>query len=119
MDRIINIGIDCEDNERWRSMLPKLSSESEKKLFTLREHSHCQNSKDPAIEYALTWCLKEAAVKALFPFYQINLKQIEIEFQKKSINFLLIDSEKLSRFKIRGDSEHTKNTSIAVVIVYS
>ena len=117
MNEIYSVGIDCEDFERWQSMLPKLREDWGNKLFSRREHSFCRASNNPALHYSLTWCLKEAVLKALSPIAEISLRQIEIEFGKASIKFHFKDFNKFSHLKIRGDVAYTKDTSIAVVIV--
>ena len=55
-----SVGIDCEDIERWRKMLPRLYKGSQQKLFSDNEHIYCKSRADPASHYAARWCAKEA-----------------------------------------------------------
>jgi holo-[acyl-carrier protein] synthase len=70
-----NVGLDVEDVERFASIShdPDMTG-----LFTPGEHEHCAMSLDPAGRYAGTWCAKEAAIKALWPWVKLDPRRVEV-----------------------------------------
>jgi phosphopantetheine--protein transferase-like protein len=66
----VGVGIDVEEVARW--------GRPAESLFTDAEHRHCRQFAKPAESYAGRWCAKEAAVKALAPFYAASVRDIEI-----------------------------------------
>ena len=114
-----NVGIDCEEISRWRSMLSKLEVGFQRKLFTEAEHKYCRSFKDPAPHYAVRWCAKEALVKALSPFCQLDLRSIEVTNDKKGRpSFVLYDLDVAClNLTIRVSLTHSKETAMAIVIV--
>jgi phosphopantetheine--protein transferase-like protein len=118
---IFNVGVDCEDVERWRKMLLKLRNGPQAKLFSSSEHRYCSSFKDPAPHYAARWCAKEALVKAVSPFCQIDLRKVEVvNHQDGRPYFLLNDPEAATlNLAIRVSLAHTRKTAMAVVMVAS
>lgn len=114
-----NVGIDCEDIERWRRMLPKLTEGVQRKLFTEEEHRYCKSYKDPAPHYAARWCAKEAALKALSPFYKISLRQIEILVDQNGRPFCKFNDPEISKLEleVRISVSHSKETAVAVAMI--
>jgi holo-[acyl-carrier protein] synthase len=70
-----NVGLDVEDVERFASVSndPGMAG-----LFTPGEHEHCAISPDAAGRYAGTWCAKEAAIKALWPWVKLDPRRVEV-----------------------------------------
>ena len=70
-----NIGIDIEDIGRFASVAedPALRS-----LFSLEEFEHCSRFADSAAHFAGTWCAKEAAVKALWPWVRLEPRLVTV-----------------------------------------
>ena len=114
-----NIGIDCEDVERWRKMLPKLEIGAHKKLFSEKEHLYCMSYQDPAPHYAVRWCAKEALVKAFSPFFKLDLRSVEISKARNGRPFFILNDDKAQskNFEIQLSMSHSKNTAQAIVIV--
>ena len=114
-----NVGIDCEDMERWRRMLPKLTEKVQQKLFTEEEHRYCRSYKDPAPHYAARWCAKEAVLKALSPFYKISLRQIEILVDQNGRPFCKFNDPEISKLEleVRISISHSKETAVAVAMI--
>ena len=114
-----NVGIDCEEISRWRNMLSKLEVGFQRKLFTEAEHKYCRSFKDPAPHYAARWCAKEALIKALSPFCQLDVRTIEVTNDEKGRpSFILNDSGAVClNLMIRVSLTHSKETAMAVVIV--
>ncbi|MFA4884971.1 MAG: holo-ACP synthase [Desulfotomaculaceae bacterium] len=114
-----NVGIDCEDIERWRRMLPKLAEGVQRKLFTEEEHRYCRSYKDPAPHYAARWCVKEAVFKALSPFYKISLRQIEILSDQNGRPFCKFNDPEISKREptVRISLSHSKETAVAVAMI--
>ena len=114
-----NVGIDCEEISRWRTMLSKLEVGSQRKLFTEAEHKYCRSFKDPAPHYAARWCAKEALIKALSPFCQLDVRTIEVTNDEEGRpSFILHDPEAVClEMTIRLSLTHSKETAMAVVVV--
>jgi len=117
--KYLNIGIDCEDIERWRNMLPKLEAGYQRKLFTEDEHRYCCSFKDPAPHYAARWCAKEALLKALSPFYKLDLREIEIANDVEGRPFFILNCPEMVglNLTIRLSMTHSRVTAMAAVIV--
>ena len=114
-----NIGIDCEDIERWRNMLPKLDAGYQRKLFTDDEHSYCSSFKDPAPHYAVRWCAKEALFKALSPFFKLDLREIEVANDVDGRPFFILHCPDMAGLKLTIclSMTHSRKTAMAAVIV--
>lgn len=116
---MINIGIDCEDIERWVTMLPKLKDGYQAKLFKNGEHEYCRTHSNPAPHYAVRWCAKEALLKALAPFYELDLRTVEVSNREDGSPFFIFNDPKLESLNliIKLSMSHSKNTAMAVVMV--
>ena len=116
---MMNIGVDCEDIERWVKMLPNLKSGYQSKLFKDREHEYCQGYKNPAPHYAVRWCAKEALLKALSPFYKLDLRTIEVSNREDGSPFFILNDKNIEKLNlnIKLSMSHSKTTAIAVVLV--
>ncbi len=114
-----NVGIDCEDIQRWRKMLPRLESGYRRKLFTEGEHRYCRSFNDPAPHYAVRWCAKEALLKAISPFYKLDLRVIEIDNDKDGRPFFVVNDPAMAglNLTIRVSLAHSRETATAVVMV--
>ncbi|NTW69006.1 MAG: holo-ACP synthase [Chlorobiaceae bacterium] len=114
-----NVGIDCEDIDRWHNMLSKLESGAQHKLFTEAEHLYCKSFKNPEAHYAARWCAKEALLKALYPFCKVDLRQIEIANDKEGKPFFVISDPQVAKLNlaIRVSLSHSKKTAMAIVVV--
>ena len=67
------VGVDVEEIDRWLAMPQPME-----KLFTAGEITYCRAQGVPAQHFAGTWCAKEAAVKALSAFGDVQLRDVEI-----------------------------------------
>lgn len=114
-----NVGIDCEDIQRWHNMLPKLEDGSQRKFFTEAEHQYCKSFKNPEAHYAARWCAKEALLKALYPFYKIDLRKIEIDNDKDGKPFFVVSDPEVAKLNltIRVSLSHSKQTAMAIAVV--
>ncbi len=113
------VGIDCEDIERWREMLPKIEQGARRKLFTEEEHRYCRSHKDPAPHYAARWCAKEAVFKAMSPFCKISLRQIEILCDQSGRPFCRFSDPEVLKIApaVSISLSHSKHTAMAVAMV--
>ncbi len=116
---IINVGIDCEDIDRWVKMLPKLEVGYQAKLFQESEHRYCRSKQNPAPHYAVRWCAKEALLKALYPYYKLDIRTIEVSNTEDGIPFFIFNDPKLEslNFIVKLSMSHSKNTAMAMVVV--
>ncbi|MBF5051192.1 Holo-[acyl-carrier-protein] synthase [Candidatus Clavichlamydia salmonicola] len=65
MDIIAGIGTDILEIERIKKLLKRYPIRFTKKIFTEKENAYCSSFQQPAARYAVRFCAKEAAVKAL------------------------------------------------------
>ena len=114
-----NVGIDCEDIERWHNILLKLEESAQHKLFTEAEHKYCKSFKNPAAHYAARWCAKEALLKALHPFCKVDLRKIEIANDKDGKPFFVVSDPEVAKLNltVRVSLSHSKKTAMAVAVV--
>lgn len=114
-----NVGIDCEDIQRWYNMLPKLEEGAQHKLFTEAEHQYCKSFKNPAAHYASRWCAKEALLKALSPFCKVDLRKIEIANDRDGKPFFVVSDPEVAKLNltVRISLSHSKKTAIAIAVV--
>ncbi|MDG7000142.1 MAG: holo-ACP synthase [Nitrososphaerota archaeon] len=115
-----NIGVDCEDIQRWREMVPKLGREPLKRLFSEDEHRYCQSLEDPAPHYAARWCAKEALVKALSPFCRVTMRDVEVARSADGRPFFIVTDPAVKKLglEMRLSFSHSENTAIAMVLVF-
>lgn len=115
----INVGIDCEDIRRWKSMLVSLESGPRRKLFSEDEHRYCRSFKDSAPHYAARWCAKEAFVKAMSPFSQVDLRTVEVANDDNGSPFIVwnCESAKSRAFSVSLSISHSQDTAVAVAVV--
>lgn len=75
------VGVDCEMVDRWRALLPAISSGNMRMAFTEEEHAYCHSFADAAPHYAGRWCAKEAVVKALSSLLRLTARDVAIVSQ--------------------------------------
>lgn len=114
-----SIGIDCEDISRWRRMLPMSDESPQRRLFSQSEHKYCNSYKDPAPHYAARWCAKEAVLKALSPFYKIDLCKIEIINDVEGRPVCILNDPEMKKVKadVRISLSHSKEVAMAIAMV--
>ncbi len=116
----VNIGIDCEEVERWRELLPELIHGSYRRLFTRYEHNYCRSFADPAPHYAVRWCAKEAFLKAVSTFCKVTLRDIEVRNDKNGNPSIRIVSQKNRKsidIIVQLSLSHTDSVALAMVFV--
>jgi len=114
-----NVGIDCEDIDRWRKMLPKLESGPQHNLFSEDEHYYCRSHDDPAPHYAARWCAKEALLKACNSFYKVDLRQVSVSKAQDGSPFFVLDDMELLELNltISLSMTHSRKTAMAIAMV--
>ena len=108
------IGVDIEDISRFKNK----SKDFFERIFTKKEIEYCSKYKNPESHYAVRFCAKEAAIKALSSF-NINIaeyKAIEIYNSENGTPniHILKDVDKNIEFEVSLSHDHTK--AIAVVL---
>ena len=112
------IGVDCEDVERWRKMLPKITGGAQSVMFSKDEHAYCQSCRDPARHYAVRWCAREALFKAFSPFFNIDLRSVAVSRGEDGRPFFIMAQNTLG-FEIQLSMSHSESTAFASVIAVS
>jgi phosphopantetheine--protein transferase-like protein len=114
-----NVGIDCEDIDRWERMLTELEAGPQHNFFSEGEHQYCRSHKNPAPYYAARWCAKEALLKACNSFYKVDLRLVSVERKQDGSPFFVINDLKFSELNltISLSMTHSRQTAMAIVMV--
>ena len=70
-----NVGLDIEDVARFADVS---NDGGMAVLFTSDEHRYCLSADNAAGRYAGTWCAKEAAIKAVWPWIRLDPRRVEV-----------------------------------------
>lgn len=111
---IQGIGIDIEEIKRFKRLPYNDYKHFYERIFTAKEIAYCLEKQPPYPHFAVRFCAKEAAVKALR--MPISYKDIEIVCDTKN---------KAPRMRIIGQGawqafvslSHTKNYATALVVL--
>ena len=87
------IGIDVEDARRFTGEGGVADVATFSSVFTAQEHAHCITAHDGALAYAVHWCAKEAAVKALWSWMRLDPRRVSLVHGSDGVDSLLIDGE--------------------------
>jgi len=119
INNTFNVGIDCEDIDRWEKMLTELESGPQCNFFSEGEHKYCRSHKNPAPYYAARWCAKEALLKACNSFYKVDLRLVSVEKKQDGSPFFLVNDLKFLELNltISLSMSHSHKTAMAVVMV--
>ena len=114
-----NVGIDCEDIDRCRKMLPELESGLQRNMFSEDEHYYCRSHHDPAPHYAARWCAKEALLKACNSFYKVDLRLVSVGKAQDGSPFFVLDDMALLELNLRISLSmtHSRKTAMAIAMV--
>ena len=113
----MGIGVDCEDLDRWRSMLDELNNGPAVGMFHAEEHEYCRSFADPAPHYAGRWCAKEAVVKALAAHRLLSTREIKILNDALGRPYALVP-DKLPPVTIKVSISHSQSTAVAFAVAY-
>ena len=115
----MEIGIDIEENERFKTM----NDRNLKRLFTDNEINYAHKFIDHQNHLCAFWCVKEAVVKA-FSNKSLNFLKVQIEHTEEGKPFLVKTPEIISELKrlnfteIKISISHSKNYSTGICIIY-
>ena len=70
-----NVGLDIEEVARFAEVS---NDQGMAVLFTSDEHRYCLGADNAAGRYAGTWCAKEAAIKAVWPWIRLDPRRVEV-----------------------------------------
>lgn len=110
------IGVDIEDIERFKNK----SQEFLDRIFTKEEQKYCLSKVHPESHFAVRFCAKEAAIKALnsMGLEHPRLSRIEVYHVKNGCPKLrLPDEYHYKNLKIDVSLSHDKTKAIAFVTV--
>lgn len=113
----VNVGIDLEEVERFRS---GLGDSALRDLFTAAEIEYCAGFDDRAARFAGTWCAKEAAVKALWPWARLEPRRIEVSRAEDGMPRLLVSGWSLAEagVAVRVSISHSRSIASACAIAW-
>lgn len=117
----LGIGTDIEENIRFEKYSKDKSSRFLKRIFTDCELDYCFSYKHPASHLASIYAAKEATVKAmnLLTAKNIDYNNIEIIHSQKGAPIVNLKQNKFNKLNIHVSLSHTKNISIAFVLINS
>lgn len=107
----LKIGVDVEDISRFSKLKFEKNKNFYKKIFTKNEIKYCIKYKDPYPHFAVRFCAKEAAIKAL----NKKIKLIDIEI--KTVNKKPIMKIPIHKY-CQVSLSHTSKLAIAFVLIY-
>lgn len=105
------IGVDVEEISRFSKKKYKNNENFYKKIFLPNEIKYCLEKNDPYPHFAVRFCAKEAAIKALEK-NTIELKDIEVIIINKKPSIKI-----LNKFSGKVSMSHSKKTAIAFVMI--
>lgn len=113
-----SVGIDIEEVERFSSVSDDATKRA---LFTPEELEYCSAFSDAAARYAGTWCAKEAAVKALWPWARLEPRRVSVTRADDGRPMLLISGwrEIADRVAIRVSISHSGPVAVACVVAWA
>lgn len=113
-----NVGIDIEEVERFASVRDDATKRA---LFTSEEAEYCSAFSDAAARYAGTWCAKEAAVKALWPWVRLDPRRVMVSRAGDGRPMLLISGSReiADRVAIRVSISHSGPVAVACVVAWA
>ena len=106
------MGVDIEETKRFSTNTYNNHKTFYKKIFTENEIRYCLSKVNPHLHFAVRFCAKEAAIKAIDD-RKISLQDIEIKIEKNKQKIIL-------PLGLKGNvsMSHTKNIAIATVIIF-
>ena len=114
----VGVGVDCEEVDRWRKLLPNLESGPQRSLFHPEEHAYCRSFPDAAAQYAGRWCAKEAVFKAVSAFCTLSLRDIRILNMEDGRPYAVVSAPDFARVgaRVRVSISHSARTAMAFVV---
>ena len=112
------LGIDIEENERFKNKTLENDEKFLRKIFTQQELEYCFSNNLPYPHLCARFCAKEAVVKALTDLNITDVFYSDIEVLKKNNNVPYVEIKKYPYLKFKLSLSHSKNYSVANVIVY-
>lgn len=114
---MLEIGCDIEENKRFANKTLKNDKYFLEEIFTQNELKYCFKKSHPAKHLCARFCAKEAVVKALtsMRIYIANLKDIEVLNYKNGVPYIKIKN--YDNIKVQVSLSHTKDYSVAFVII--
>ena len=112
------VGIDIEDIDRWRKLLPEIDAALGKRIFFPEEHEYCRKYADKAPRYAGRWCAKEAVFKALSSRYKLLATDIKILCDSEERPYVDLSHERFAGANpiIRLSISHSDTTALAFAL---
>lgn len=106
-----SIGVDIEEISRFSKNKYDDKKSFYKKIFTTEEIKYCLSKSNPYEHFAVRFCAKEAAIKALDK-KKTRLSDIEVKIKNEAPILVLPNG-----FKGLVSLSHTKKYAIAFVII--
>ncbi|HKG55915.1 MAG TPA: 4'-phosphopantetheinyl transferase superfamily protein [Candidatus Limnocylindrales bacterium] len=112
-----SVGVDVEDVARFSGAAtnPRLRG-----LFAAGEAAHCEAFADADARFAGTWCAKEAAIKALWPWVHLDPRRVTVAHAPDGRPEISIEGWRLedADVEIRVSVSHTPSVATASAIAW-
>ena len=112
-----NIGIDVEEVARFASLPDDTTMRG---MFTPEELEYCAGFFDAPARYAGTWCAKEAAIKALWPWARLDPRRVAVTRTEDGRPLVLISGwdQAEEQVSIRVSISHSTSVASACAIAW-
>lgn len=112
----ISIGTDIEEISRFEKY--EINEKFLNKIFTQNELEYCLAKPNPKQHLAARFSAKEAVIKALTGFGELNVfpKDIEIYHNENNVPQVRILKDDFESFSFRLSLSHSNNNAVAFVI---
>lgn len=117
LDDNFAIGIDIENNQRFKNKTLVIDGSFLRSIFTENELEYCFSKGVPHQHLCARFCAKEATIKALFNLNITDISYFDIEIKKNNIGVPYVNINKYKDLIIKISLSHCKEYSCANVLI--
>lgn len=110
------IGIDIESISRFERLFVK-KNRLLRKMFNTSEWDYAITKAKPSQTLTGIWCAKEAVLKAVYPSFEIFIKDITIKHQNTGKPYVELKGKEIRSEQIEISISHAKDYATAVAII--
>jgi holo-[acyl-carrier protein] synthase len=110
------VGIDIENISRFKNLFNN-KNRLLKKMFSESEWNYAMAKANPPQTLTGIWCAKEAVLKALYPNFQVFIKDITISHKSTGEPFAEVKCIEVNSNLISISISHSKEYATSVAII--
>jgi len=110
------VGIDIESIARFQSLFTKKKGLL-KRMFNESEWNYALTKPNPSQTLTGIWCAKEAVLKAVYPSFQLFIKDITIKHKDTGAPYVILNCNEVASERIKISISHAKDYATAVAIL--